>query len=82
MAKGFKVLANTPDVSQDDFNLEEAKQISKGKSVVFCLPGTLRRLRKITKQWPGVRIVMITTEKVIKKLKKVEYVPNIDVWHA
>ena len=39
MAKGFKVLANTPDVSQDDFDLEEAKQISKGKSVVFCLPG-------------------------------------------
>jgi len=62
--------------------LKGETDFAKQPKVVFCLPGTLRRLRKITKQWPGVRIVMITTEKVIKKLKKVEYVPNIDVWHA
>jgi len=39
MAKGFTVKAKSPVVSTDSFNLETTKQMIKGKSVVFCLPG-------------------------------------------
>jgi len=39
MAKGFKVVANSPEVSQDEFDLEAAKEMVKGKSIIFCLPG-------------------------------------------
>jgi len=40
MAKGFTVIANKPEkTSSETFNLEEAKEMIKGKSVVFCLPG-------------------------------------------
>jgi len=41
MAKGFTVKANAPKAKkvEDDFNLEEAKALAKGKAIVFCLPG-------------------------------------------
>ena len=41
MAKGFTVKANAPKTKkvEDDFDLAAAKEILKGKSVVFCLPG-------------------------------------------
>jgi len=41
MAKGFTVKANAPKTKkvEDDFNLEEAKALAKGKAIVFCLPG-------------------------------------------
>ena len=39
MAKGFKVVANAPELSTDEFDLERAKEMVKGKSIVFCLPG-------------------------------------------
>jgi len=41
MAKGFTVKAKAPlsTSSEDDFNLGAAKELIKGKSVVFCLPG-------------------------------------------
>ena len=42
MAKGFTVKANAPTTSKgvsDDFDLEAAKGMIKGKSIVFCLPG-------------------------------------------
>ena len=41
MAKGFTVKADVPKkkASEDDFNLDKAKEMMKGKTVVFCLPG-------------------------------------------
>ena len=41
MAKGFTVKADVPKKkeSQDTFNIDEAKEMIKGKTVVFCLPG-------------------------------------------
>ena len=40
MAKGFTVKTVAPKVSsEDDFNLDAAKEMIRGKSVVFCLPG-------------------------------------------
>ena len=41
MAKGFTVKAKAPlsTSSADDFNLGAAKELIKGKSIVFCLPG-------------------------------------------
>ena len=41
MAKGFTVKAKAPlsTSSEDDFNLQATKELIKGKSVVFCLPG-------------------------------------------
>ena len=41
MAKGFTVKAKAPTVNKnvDDFDLAAAKEMIKGKAVVFCLPG-------------------------------------------
>ena len=39
MAKGFTVKAKAPEVSEDEFDIQAAKEMVKGKSVVFCLPG-------------------------------------------
>ena len=42
MAKGFTVKADVPKKkakSVDEFNMDEAKALIKGKTVVFCLPG-------------------------------------------
>ncbi len=41
MAKGFTIKASAPTTKKvvDEFNLEEAKEMVKGKSIVFCLPG-------------------------------------------
>jgi len=40
MAKGFTIKTVAPKVtSENDFNLEAAKEMIRGKSVVFCLPG-------------------------------------------
>jgi len=42
MAKGFTVKAKLPtssDGNSDEFNLEAAKEMIRGKSIVFCLPG-------------------------------------------
>lgn len=42
MAKGFTIKANAPSVtssSVDEFNVAEAREMIRGKSVVFCLPG-------------------------------------------
>ena len=41
MAKGFTVKANAPKASskEPEWDYEKAKEIIKGKAVVFCLPG-------------------------------------------
>lgn len=41
MAKGFTVKAKAPlsTSSNDDFDLQATKELIKGKSIVFCLPG-------------------------------------------
>ena len=42
MAKGFTVKAKMPtgtNTSNDDFDLQATKELIKGKSIVFCLPG-------------------------------------------
>ena len=40
MAKGFKVVSKPPKTDKsDDFDIEAAKELIKGKSIVFCLPG-------------------------------------------
>ena len=42
MAKGFTVKADVPKkkaASVDEFNIDKAKELIKGKTVVFCLPG-------------------------------------------
>ena len=39
MAKGFTVKSTAPKKSADDFDLAAAKELLKGKSIVFCLPG-------------------------------------------
>ena len=41
MAKGFTVKAKTPDASstEPEWDYEKAKEMVRGKSVVFCLPG-------------------------------------------
>ena len=40
MAKGFTVKTATPTAKKaDEFNLEAAKEMVRGKAVVFCLPG-------------------------------------------
>ena len=42
MAKGFTVKAKPPSASskkEPEFDIDKAKEMVKGKSVVFCLPG-------------------------------------------
>ena len=39
MAKGFTVKSTAPKKSADDFDLAAAKELLKGKTIVFCLPG-------------------------------------------
>ena len=40
MAKGFTVKADAPKKkSTDDFNIAECRQLIRGKTIVFCLPG-------------------------------------------
>ena len=40
MAKGFTVKAKLPTGPvEGEFNLEAAKEMIRGKSIVFCLPG-------------------------------------------
>ena len=43
MAKGFKVVTTPPTGSSagnsDDFDLAKAKELVRGKAIVFCLPG-------------------------------------------
>ena len=39
MAKGFKVKAKTPVKKEPEWDYELAKQLIKGKKIVFCLPG-------------------------------------------
>ena len=40
MAKGFKVVSKPPKTEKkDDFDIAAAKEMLKGKSIVFCLPG-------------------------------------------
>ena len=39
MAKGFTVKAKTPTVSEPEWDYNLAREMVKGKSVVFCLPG-------------------------------------------
>ena len=39
MAKGFKVVTKTPTEEKKSFDIEKAKELLKGKSIVFCLPG-------------------------------------------
>ena len=40
MAKGFTVkAAKPPTVSEDTFDIGAAKELIRGKSIVFCLPG-------------------------------------------
>ena len=40
MAKGFTVKADAPKKKNtDDFNIAECRQLIRGKTIVFCLPG-------------------------------------------
>ena len=41
MSKGFTIKANAPAVkkNEEEFNLQAAKEMIKGKSIVFCMPG-------------------------------------------
>ena len=41
MAKGFTVKANTPKPKnkEPEWDYAKAKEIVKGKTIVFCLPG-------------------------------------------
>ena len=41
MAKGFTVKAAKPTVKkkEEEFNLQKAKELVRGKTIVFCLPG-------------------------------------------
>ena len=39
MAKGFTVKTAAPTPKKEEFNLEAAKEMIRGKTVVFCLPG-------------------------------------------
>ena len=40
MAKGFTVKAKTPSTQKkQEWDYDKARQLVKGKSVVFCLPG-------------------------------------------
>ena len=41
MAKGFTVKADVPKkkAPADEFSIEKAKELIRGKTVVFCLPG-------------------------------------------
>ena len=40
MAKGFKVVSTPPKTDKkDDFDIAAAKEMLKGKSIVFCLQG-------------------------------------------
>ena len=39
MAKGFSVQAAEPPKPQDEFDPDQAREMIKGKSIVFCLPG-------------------------------------------
>jgi len=41
MAKGFTVKAKTPvnENSRDDFDIQAARELVRGKTIVFCLPG-------------------------------------------
>jgi len=41
MAKGFTVKAAAPEAKplEDEFDLQAAKELIKGKTIVFCLPG-------------------------------------------
>ena len=41
MSKGFTIKANapTPKKSEDDFDLDAAKEAIRGKTIIFCLPG-------------------------------------------
>ena len=39
MAKGFTVKAEVPKKKTDEFNISESRQLIRGKTIVFCLPG-------------------------------------------
>ena len=40
MAKGFTVKADVPKKNNtDEFNIAECRQLIRGKTIVFCLPG-------------------------------------------
>ena len=41
MAKGFTVKAKTPQVpnKEEEWDYDKAKELVKGKTIVFCLPG-------------------------------------------
>ena len=45
MAKGFKVVTTAPETKSkneggdDEFSIEKARELIKGKAIVFCLPG-------------------------------------------
>ena len=40
MAKGFTVKADVPKKKNtDEFNIAECRQLTRGKTIVFCLPG-------------------------------------------
>ncbi len=56
MAKGFTVKAKTPKKSQKapEWDYDKAKEIMRGKTVVFCLPGRadqVYKYHKIIHQW-------------------------------
>ena len=42
MAKGFKVVTTPPKTAKKEeieFSIEKARELIKGKAIVFCLPG-------------------------------------------
>ena len=39
MGKGFTVKANAPTKKKEEWDIPAIKERSKGKTIVFCLPG-------------------------------------------
>ena len=39
MAKGFSVQAKTPPAKEPEWDYDRARELLKGKKIVFCLPG-------------------------------------------
>ncbi|MFZ9739925.1 MAG: hypothetical protein ACO3EZ_18210, partial [Prochlorotrichaceae cyanobacterium] len=39
MAKGFTVKAKAPTAEQEEWDYDKARELVRGKTIVFCLPG-------------------------------------------
>jgi len=39
MAKGFTVKAKAPQTTEQEWDYDKARELVRGKTIVFCLPG-------------------------------------------